>query len=155
MPAWMRKIFARSILVFLYLSQLTRRFLPRWRAPDGLERFLAQYVADGVVAIPADERQAFPSYQRCQACSLCTLSCRAIQEGRAPSSFEPKYLLLGLGRSSHESEYFLEEWLPCLECQDCTVTCPNQVPVHAMASRIRERRNRVGFRQGFARAPGP
>lgn len=143
---WFRRAKSRAILVFLFIGQLVHRLLFFWQRPSGLARFLSQYAADGISSVSSPERQSFPSYQRCQVCSLCTFSCTAIKEGRAPSGFEPKFILVGLTRSSNESEFFLEEWVPCLECEACRVECPNDVPVHAAAEQIREWRSRVGFR---------
>ena len=140
------KLRAKIALAGLFFLQLLGRMFLFWRRRPGLPRFLELYAADAISTISATERSRFPEYQKCQACSLCTFSCTAIHEGRAPAAFEPKFLMLGFGRSSHESEYFLPDWLPCLECGECTVNCPNNVPVHAMAEQIMERRNRLGFR---------
>lgn len=141
------KFQAKLALAWLFLGHLIKRVLFFWKRSDGLTKFLATYSGDAIFPVSLGERSAFPSYQRCQVCSLCTFSCAAIKEGKAPSSFEPKFLMIGYGRSSHESEYFIEDWLPCLECVECTVDCPNDVPVHAMGQQIVERRNRLGFRQ--------
>jgi heterodisulfide reductase subunit C len=119
-------------------------FLRRRRARQNI---LARYSPDGIYALPEAERAAFPSYQKCLACSLCTFSCQAIASGRAPASFEPKYLFFAYGRSSADSEVFREQWLPCTECSACTVECPNGAPIHAMAQQIIDRRKRVGFRR--------
>jgi heterodisulfide reductase subunit C len=143
--AWWHKLKARAILFLLFVSQLLRRLTLR-KPSAGLDRFLSQYAADAVTAVSEGERLRFPGFQKCLACSQCTFSCAAIRDDRAPSAFEPKYLLLSLGRSSHETEFSLPEWIPCLECESCTVECPNDVPVHEMAEQWRERRNRVGFR---------
>lgn len=143
---WFRSFKSRAILAFLFTLQLVRRVLFFWKNSSGLDRFLNQYLSDGIFPVSSRERQGFPSYQRCQACSLCTFSCTAIKEGRAPSGFEPKFIMLGLTRSSDESEYFLEEWVPCLECDTCRIECPNDVPIHAAAEQIREWRNRLAFR---------
>lgn len=140
------KIEAKFYLAIGFLLHLMKRIFLFWKRPRGLKDFLSQYAADGIFPVTREERSRYPSFERCQACSLCTFSCEAIVAGRAPSAFEPKYILLSLGRSPHESEVFLEEWLPCYECEKCSVTCPNQVPVHEMAQEIIERRNRLGFR---------
>jgi heterodisulfide reductase subunit C len=141
-----RKIKAKIVLWVLFFRSLLRRLFFSWKPEKGLEKFFENYSADAILTVSENERSQFPSYQKCQACSLCTFSCSALHEGRAPSSFEPKFIMLGYGRSSHESEYYLEEWLPCVECKACTVECPNDVPVHTMAQQIIERRHRVGFR---------
>lgn len=146
MVSWLRKIQATLALASIFFFHLLGRVLFFWRKGQGLKKFLDQYVADAVYSIEPFERMSFPRFQRCQACSLCTFSCTAIQTGIAPSGFEPKYILLALARSQHESEVFLEEWLPCLECKQCVVDCPNDVPIHLVADLVVERRNRVGFR---------
>lgn len=142
----LRKLRAQGVLAFLFVIHLLKKVFFFWRRPRGLSIFLGQYIADGIYPVEERERHEFPSFQKCQACSLCTFSCTAVQQGRAPSAFEPKFIMLGLGRSSHESEVFLEEWLPCIECGSCQVLCPNDVPIHRMAEQIIERRQRVGFR---------
>lgn len=138
---------ARFVLSVLFFYHLIKRVCLFWRRRGGFEQFMKQYHADGILPVSARERALTPSYQSCQTCSLCTFSCTAVQKGTAPSDFEPKFIMLGYGRSPHESEIFLEEWLPCLECETCHILCPNEVPIHAMASQIIERRKRLGFRQ--------
>lgn len=140
------KFQAKLALAWMFLIHLIKRVVFFWRKTPGLSRFLEVYAADAIFPISEKERAKFPSYEKCQICSLCTFTCEAVKQGSAPSSFEPKFILTGYGRSSHESEYFLEEWLPCLECQSCTIECPNDVPVHEMATQILERRNRLAFR---------
>lgn len=140
------KFQAKLVLAWTFLIHLIKRVIFFWRKAPGLSRFLEVYAADAIFPVGEGERAKFPSYEKCQICSLCTFSCEAVKQGKAPSSFEPKFIMTGYGRSSHEAEYFLEEWLPCAECNACTVECPNDVPVHAMVSQIIERRNRLGFR---------
>ena len=141
------KFQAKLALALIFFRHLFLRALFFWRKPGGLPKFLGHFAADAISPISLHEREVFPQLQRCQNCSLCTFSCVAVQNGKAPSGFEPKFLMLGLGRSSHESEYFLEEWLPCAECEACTVVCPNDVPVHEMATVILERRKQLTFRR--------
>lgn len=140
------KFMAKLVLGVLFFIHLIDRYLFFWRKRKSLRDFWSHYASDAIAPVGTEERENFPSYQKCQVCSLCTFSCEAIIEGRAPSSFEPKYLLLGPGRSAHEAEYLFDDWLPCFECQRCTVECPNNVPIHAMADMIVERRKRFGFR---------
>jgi len=139
----LRNFQAKFILALLFLKHLVVWVLRFWIKREGLNRFLKQYSDDGITFVTQKERNHFPHYQRCQICSFCTFSCRAILDGRAPSDFEPKFILLGFGRSSHEAELANEKWFPCVNCQGCTVECPNDVPIHAMASLLVERRNRL------------
>jgi heterodisulfide reductase subunit C len=143
----MNRYKARLWLVWWFVVSLVRRTVFFLRGRRARDQILARYRPDGIFAITEGERAAFPSYQKCLACSLCTLSCSAIRENRAPSSFEPKYLLLASARSARDSEIFREEWLPCAECQACTVECPNDVPIHAVVREILDRRRQLGFRQ--------
>lgn len=140
---WQAKVY----LACLFFYRLFARFFLFWRRRKGLEHFLKHYSADAVSPVTPSERFHFASFQKCQVCSLCTFSCTAVKEARCPGNFEPKFLMLGYGRSSHEAEYFLEEWLPCYECGACVVECPNDVPIHAMANEIISRRERSGFRK--------
>jgi len=142
------KFYAKFVLAIQFFIHLFGRIFLFWRKRKGLDQFLSQYAADAIYPITPGERKLFPSYQRCQVCSLCTFSCVAIQLGKAPSDFEPKFLMLGYGRSPHESEVFLDEWMPCYECKSCTILCPNDVPIHTMAKQIKKRRERLGFRKG-------
>ena len=148
MLSWMRKIYARVILTYLFCRQLSRRILLFWRRRKGLTTFLEQYAPDYAFATGKLERELLPQFQKCLNCSLCSFSCSALKEGRGPAGFEPKYLPLSAVRSAHESEIFIEDWLPCLDCPDCTVACPNDVPIRAIANTIIARRNRLGFRSG-------
>lgn len=140
------KIQAKLVLAVLFFLHLLKRIFFFWRKPRGLEFFLEQFAQDGIFPISPSERTLFPLLQKCQACSLCTFSCTSIIEGKAPSNFEPKLLLLGFGRSTHESENLFDDWLPCLECKSCQVLCPNDVPVHQMANQIIARRSHLKFR---------
>jgi heterodisulfide reductase subunit C len=130
---------------YFALASLARLML--WRRAKTRERLLSRYRPDGILPVADSERAVFPSFQKCVACSLCTFSCEGIKQGRAAPSFEPKYLLLAIGRSSLDSETFREEWFPCAECDVCTVECPNDVPIHGMVEEIRARRDRLGFRK--------
>ncbi len=144
----LHKIWARIYLGSLLIIHLLRRVFFFWRKTHGLNKFLEYFSLDAITPVEESEREIFPSFQKCINCSLCTFSCTAIQQGKAPSGFEPKFILLGLGRSPHESEIFLEEWLPCIECGHCQVLCPNDVPIHKMGEVIIQRRQRVGARSG-------
>jgi heterodisulfide reductase subunit C len=140
------KFQAKAVLGWLFFIHLIKRVLFFWKRPPGLPVFLKIYASDAIAPVTDSERSRFPHYTRCQGCSQCTFSCEGIKQGRAPASFEPKFIMLGYGRSSHEAEYFLEDWLPCVQCKECTVHCPNDVPIHEMATQVMERRNRLGFR---------
>lgn len=142
-----RRLQAKLVLAVLFIWHLLSRLFLPFRKRRGLGEFLAQYAPDAITPMGEEERKQLPEFSRCLACSLCTFSCEAIKQGRAPSDFEPKFLLLGYGRSAHEAEYFFEEWLPCLECRECTVDCPTHVPVHAAGQLVIERRKRVAFRK--------
>ncbi len=126
-----------------YLMRRLSAFFLFWREKEELPAFLAQYAAEGVRAMPAAERTLFPAFQKCQACSLCTFSCSAVRDGVAPPAFEPKYLMLGQGRSAPEAELALDEWIPCVQCSGCTVECPVDVPIHEMGQAIIDRRRRL------------
>lgn len=143
----MAKLKAQFVLAMLFFGHLFFRALFFWMPKGDSARFLTNFRSDGIFPIGESERSQMASYQRCQACSLCTFSCTAVKNGTAPAAFEPKYLMLGPGRSSHESEFFLEEWVPCTECTECVVLCPNDVPIHEMAMRIIERRKNWAFRK--------
>lgn len=143
-----RRSFARFVLLFLFIAHLFKRAFFFWKKPPGLKNFLDKFSQDAIFPLSVDERARMPHFQKCIACSFCSFSCVAIGKGKAPSGFEPKLILLGFGRSAHESEYFLEEWLPCYECSECTVECPNDVPIHEMARYIVQRRDHVVFRKG-------
>ena len=129
----MHKFTAKLALAVQFLAHLFYRVLFFWKHQQNLLRFQNNFRADGIFPMGKKERVLMPDLQRCQACSLCTFTCTAVIQGTAPAAFEPKYLMLGAGRSSHEGEFFLEEWVPCAECEECVVLCPNDVPVHAMA----------------------
>ena len=143
----------RGLSFRFQLRRLARLFL-FWRKEQELPDFLARYAADGVRAIPAAERNLFPAFQKCQACSLCTFSCSAVRDGIAPPAFEPKYLMLGQGRSALEAELALDEWIPCVQCSGCTVECPVDVPIHEMGQAIVERRRRLTESQTDATGSG-
>lgn len=141
----MAKWIAKVALAITFLTHLLARIIFFWRRVENSERFLANYRADGIFPVGGVERDQMASFQRCQACSLCTFSCSAIKEGSAPPAFEPKYLMLGPSRSAHEGNVMLDEWIPCAKCSVCTVLCPNDVPIHAVVERIQERRKNFAY----------
>lgn len=147
MPHPFSKLWAKIVLAIHFLAHLIYRIFFFWKNDDGLNKFFKFYHRDGVYSVLKDERVEWPLYQKCQSCSLCTFSCEPIKLGQAPPSFEPKYIMLSASRSPHESEVFLENWLPCMECKSCTVLCPNDVDIHLMVERILERRKRILFRR--------
>lgn len=142
-----RKLEAKLVLALLFFIHLIKRVVFFWRKPRGLNFFLDTFSEDSVFPVTPQERMLLPALSRCQACSLCSFSCSAIQGGKAPTGFEPKQILLVSARSSHESEIFLEEWLPCAECNACTVQCPTQVPIHEAVQLVMERRKRIAYRR--------
>ncbi|MBI1861390.1 MAG: hypothetical protein HYR96_10780 [Deltaproteobacteria bacterium] len=143
----LHKLTAKLHLALTFFGHLFLRMLFFWRRRPNSQKFLNHFRADGIFPVSANERNLMPSLEKCQACSLCTFSCTAVLKGTAPAAFEPKYLMLGPGRSPHESEFFLEEWVPCAQCDECTVLCPNNVPIHAMGQVIVERRKNFAFRK--------
>ena len=143
----LNKLNAKFHLAMTFFWHLFLKLIFFWRPRVDSEKFLNNFRADGIFPVSPRERQLMPALERCQACSLCTFSCAAVKEGKAPAAFEPKYLMLGPGRSPHESEFFLEEWVPCTECAACTVLCPNDVPIHDMGEIIIERRKNFAFRR--------
>lgn len=131
----------RPWLKLRYLARRVYHLFRFWKKEEGLPEFLSRYGADGARTIPRDERALFPSFEKCQACSLCTFSCAAVRDGIAPPAFEPKYLLLAFGRSP---ELAVDDWVPCAACSGCTVECPVDAPIHAMAQNIVDRLRKLG-----------
>ncbi len=139
-------------LLFLkrFLRKADRVFF-FWRQSREAEVFLERHRADGLVAVSAKQRGLSVGFEKCLFCALCTHSCDAIRKGIAPPGFEPKQITGVFGKAVHETEVFMEEWYPCATCSACTVTCPNEVPIHAMVEQVLERRQRLGFRRGSQR----
>ena len=131
---------ARIILGYWFAAAFLGR-LKFWRRRQVREALLTRYRLDGIFATSEADRAGFTGFQKCVACSLCTFSCTAIREGRAPASFEPKFAILAYGRSAADSEVFREEWLPCATCNACTVECPSDVPLHRMIELVLLRRS--------------
>ena len=146
MASLVRNFRAKAALAFLFFVHLLHRCVFFWRPARGLRTFLSNYELDSVFSVSEFERRMMPHFQKCQACSLCTFSCLAIQEGKAPMKFEPKMIMLGFSRSAHEAQYAYEDWLPCIECDACSVICPNQVPIHEAVQLVLERRNQIALR---------
>ncbi len=143
-----------SIRAYLALHRVwrkTQRLVLFWKPGRGAELFLERYRPDHVLAVSEDERSYSTATERCQVCSLCTMTCQAIQSGDAPALFEPKQMVAFFAKYENASEIFLEEWYPCSKCGACTVLCPNQVPVHTMVEQLMQRRARLGFRRGTQR----
>lgn len=143
-----------SIRLFLLLDRNWRktvRGILFWRRHQGTEAFLARYKTEQVVALSESDRARGLEFEKCQACSYCTLSCKAVVEGAAPPSFEPKMLATVFGKNRHETEVFVDAWFPCASCGACTVQCPTDVPLHDLVEQILARRAKVGFRRGTQR----
>ena len=113
-----------------------KRWVLFWRDDTALDQVLAQYGPDRLYRVLGEDRARAPAFQKCIACSLCTFSCRAVREGMAPPSFEPKQLAIGFGRGAIANPQLPAAWAPCASCDHCTVECPNDVPVHAIAESL-------------------
>lgn len=143
-----------SIRVYLAFHRFWRkanRVVFFWKPGRGAEVFLERYRPDHVLGVSETERSQSVASERCQVCSLCTMTCQAIQTGQAPAQFEPKQMVAFFTKCENASEIFIEDWYPCAKCNACTVLCPNQVPVHAMVEQLMQRRARLGFRRGTQR----
>ncbi len=129
------KFEAKLVLAWLFIIHLFKRFILFWKRGLGLTGFWEHFKADAVFPVNKVERVKFVQFQRCLNCSLCTLTCTAVIEGKGAPGFEPKMIPLSLLRSEHESElfssdFFSSQWLPCKECNACVADCPNHLPLH-------------------------
>lgn len=136
----LNKVRARIILGYWFVVTALGR-LRFWERRQVRQNLLERYRPDGLSAMRDTERAVFASFQKCVNCSLCTLSCEGIREGRGAPSFEPKFLLLAYGRGPRSGDVFRDDWIPCAACNACTVECPNDVPIHTVADTIRNQRS--------------
>ena len=117
----------------LLLHPLRQLFTPAER--KGKRRFLANYAAEALVPMTAQDRTELPRFSGCINCGLCDAVCPLV--GRAaPEDFRgPSLFALAYSRATPELPHLrrvistLDECGSCHVCQD---VCPRAVPLLAI-----------------------
>ena len=128
----MKKLIALALLGLraLLLHPLRQLFTPAER--KGKRRFLANYAAEALVPMTAQDRTELPRFSGCINCGLCDAVCPLV--GRAaPEDFRgPSLFALAYSRATPELPHLrrvisaLDECGSCHVCQD---VCPRAVPL--------------------------
>ncbi|HEX6938320.1 MAG TPA: (Fe-S)-binding protein [Longimicrobiales bacterium] len=112
----------------LHCVRLPLRPLRRGRDAD---RFLAAVRPEGYAPLPADARDAYPSFMACVNCGLCTLACPTLRAAPASAWEEAWTFVVGPSRSIDRTP--LVDAPACTACGECTLSCPMDVPIPRLA----------------------
>lgn len=130
--AWINLAYRFAVHV---LWRLPRRALGN--RPD-YERFRATVAAEGYAPLPADTREAFPSFMSCIHCGLCALACPELRAAPASAWSEAWTFVAGPARSLDRAPLVVAALSPCTRCRECEAVCPTGVPITYLAAALRQ-----------------
>ena len=131
------------LLTVALLKSLLRRLFGK---AGGIEAFRANYDADGLPPVTADERAELPTFSRCIACGVCDRGEgeRIAASGGAYRGVMP--LMLSASRSMPEfraAAYSLS-FVSDEVLAEKELTCPANVPMRRIAAFLRAKADEVG-----------
>ncbi|HEY6556065.1 MAG TPA: hypothetical protein VI072_02290 [Polyangiaceae bacterium] len=142
MPARLKALW----LLALALLRTVLRLLFRRRKASGISAFRANYDADGLPPVTAEERKRLPAFSRCIACGLCDRgeARRIAASGGAYRG--PMALVLAASRSMPDFRAAAHSWSFVSEevLADKERICPTSVPFRDIARFVREKAAAVG-----------
>jgi ferredoxin len=134
--------------------RVVRHFLRKlwpWAPRFGLERFEANYVAEGLPPFSPEHRSLAAEAGRCTACGACDEAC-PILAGRttvAEDAFAgPQAFIVAGARSSPHLDDLVAalDTLTgpvCAGCRTCDRVCPESIPIAALAAALQGQRHAV------------
>lgn len=142
MPARLKALWLLSIAL---LRTLLRLLFRRKRA-GGINAFRANYDADGLPPVTAEERNRLPAFSRCIACGLCDRgeARRIAASGGAYRG--PMALVLAASRSMPDFRAAAYSWSFVTDevLAEKERICPTSVPFRDIARFVREKGAAVG-----------
>lgn len=129
-----KRIYALAFLGWRYFLHLLRA---PFRKRPGLEKFLENYLPDGITLISAEERAAMPGMERCIACDACVHRYFLRERRYDPRAATPRDLALTLSRSMPDypaARKVLAEWK---NPEWFDEVCPRGVDLAAIVSQMR------------------
>ena len=111
-------------------AHVARRAFGREVIGDPIERFLANYAADGFRLPDAESAALSLAAEACLVCGLCSAECA--RSGGEPR-VEPRDAVIAASRMAIDwVRLELPEPIatPCSVCRACEAVCPVQIPIH-------------------------
>lgn len=129
------RIKAIAVLGYRFNLHLLRSVIGK-KKPDQAELFRSYFREDRITSLTAAEHLELPAFEKCVACGLCPSHCRVMElaEGRF---LGPMHLAITASRSQPDFLHDLDSLLLCAACGQCEPSCPEKVPVAAIAQAMR------------------
>lgn len=128
----MRRVVAWLNLAWHFALHCARLLLRPLRRGRDARRFLDTVGPEGFAPLPADVREAYPSFMACVSCGVCTLACPVLRE--APTSAWEEAWTFVVGPSRSIDRAHLLDAPVCTYCGDCVLACPMEVPIPRLAA---------------------
>ncbi|HLV64349.1 MAG TPA: hypothetical protein VKY73_00995 [Polyangiaceae bacterium] len=135
---------ALALLTFALIVTVLRRWLGRRR--DGISAFRANYDADGLPPVTAEERRAMTGFQRCIACGLCDRgeAERIAASGGAYRGIMALVLAASRSMPDFRAAAYSFSFVPDSVLAEKETICPTGVPMRAIAAFVRAKADAVG-----------
>jgi len=126
----------KALSYLAYRAILAHPFKRLRHEGTGLERFLRNYAAEGLVPTPPGDRSIGEAASACIGCGVCEVGCELA--GAAPT-----VRALGLhaafrlyGKSSGELAHARDALASCAACEGCDALCPTGVPISRIVQHL-------------------
>lgn len=119
----------RALAYLGYRALVAHPFKRLRQEGTGLERFLANYAAEGLAPTRPEDRAIGEAASACIACGLCEVACDLAAAIPAVRSLGVHAAFRLYGRSSAELSHAREALEACARCDACERTCPTGVPI--------------------------
>jgi len=139
----MEKVHSVLILAWALIRALVARVL---RLTPGLATFRANYAADRLPPVTAEERRLLPTFSGCIACGLCNVG----EGGRAANSMGAYAgmmdLVLASSRSMPDYDAAARSFAAVSEQRlaELEARCPTHVPMRKLAAFVRTKARELG-----------
>lgn len=139
-----KKLATYAFMGKFYFGHHLGRMWPfgRREKEDALAKFMANYREDRILPLTPEERAAFPGFQACVSCGLCTAECvltRPAGEAASEKRLDPRALAVSYARAIPEFRAARELLETCDACGLCEEVCPTDTPLKRLARFITDK----------------